>query len=228
MHQITAVPPDFFQPSASLESKVDGLLAAAMKGGSDAFEDFYNATIRHLLPTVRRICGDDHADDVLADTYFQIWQTMHTYDGVRGGAVAWLRMVAASRARDRARRERVRHGGLSGALDYDPDGCVCDNPGPAEIAQTRQEQQRLYEALNGLPAREQGVLRMYIDDRTHDEISAAMGLPVGTVKTVILRSRVRLHGRITASTRDILNEKAELTQLSGVKCVCDPGPCGCR
>jgi RNA polymerase sigma factor (sigma-70 family) len=207
MPQITAVSPDFFQAPANLELTVDGLLAAAVKGGSDAFEDFYNATIRHLLPTVRRICGDDHADDVLADTYFQIWQTMHTYDCVRGGAVAWLRMVAASRARDRARRERVRHGGLSGALEYDPDGCACANPGPAEIAQTRQEYRRLHEALNGLPAREQGVLRMYMDDSTHDEISAAMGLPVGTVKTVILRSRVRLRGIINVSTRNTPNEK---------------------
>lgn len=149
---------------------------------------------------LRRICGDAYADDVLADTYFQIWQTMHTYDCVRGGAVTWLRMVAGSRARDRARRERVRHGGLSSAVEYDADGCACANPGPAEIAQTRQEQQRLHEVLSGLPDREQNVLRMYLDDCTHDEISLAMALPVGTVKSVILRSRARLRGIIFMST----------------------------
>ena len=207
MRSIVVRSPDFFQAAANLETTADGLLQAAMNGSADAFEDFYNATIRHLLPAVRRICGEAYADDVLADTYFQIWQTMHTYDCVRGGAVTWLRMVAGSRARDRARRERMRHGGLSGAVEYDADGGACANPGPAEIAQTRQEQQQLHEALRCLPAREQNVLRMYMEDCTHDEISLAMALPVGTVKTVILRSRARLRGIISVSTRKPQNDK---------------------
>lgn len=198
MRDIPVLPPDLFDEQPGLDATADGLLAAATQGSARAFEEFYNTTIRQLMPGVRRICGDAYAEDVLADTYFQVWQSLHTYDSVRGGALVWLRMIASSRARDRARRERVRHGGLSGAMDYDPDMTVCAQPGPADLAETRQEHERLHAALTGFPARERTVLRMYMDDCTHDEISVAMGMPVGTVKTVILRSRARLRGIISA------------------------------
>ncbi len=176
------------------DSQLDMLLAAARTGDALAFERFYNATVRLLLPVVRAICGDNHAEDVVADTYVQAWTSMESFDAVRGNSVGWLKMIARSRARDRVRRERVRHGRLMGAVEYDADNFPDTAPGPAEQAECRQQLRCLDSALDSLSRRDSGIMGLYMQECSHTEIASATGTPVGTVKTVISRARAKVRG----------------------------------
>jgi len=178
--------------------EVTRLLHLARGGDIAAFEAFYNETILQIMPTVRRVCGEVHADDVLSDTYFQVWSSLASFDDARCDAMGWLRMIASSRARDRMRCERVRHAGLDGAIEHDADSIEHQQPGPQELAETRQLTARLDRAIQTLPARERQVMGLYINDQSHSEISSRMNLPLGTVKTVISRSCTHLRGMMLA------------------------------
>lgn len=60
-------------------------------------------------------------------------------------------------------------------------------------------------AIDGLPAREKLVVELsYLEGYTHKQIAGRVGLPLGTVKTLIRRGRKRLRavleGEETAQT----------------------------
>lgn len=185
------------QPDPELDQRLADLLRAAGGGDQCAFEAFYEATIRLVLPSVRRICGDAHAEDALADAYVQAWTTAQTFDASRGSALAWIRMIAGSRGRDRMRAERHSHGGLDGALPHDADEQPDDACGPDEILHNVQACARLRAAVSALPARERMLIGLaYYREFTQQQISDETGLPLGTVKTLMRDSHARLHAML--------------------------------
>src|SRR5687768_12450853 len=56
------------------DAALAGLLAECAHGDGHAFELFYKATARRTLVTVRAIAGSPYAEDVLSDTYLQVWR----------------------------------------------------------------------------------------------------------------------------------------------------------
>lgn len=169
-------------------------LRAAAGGDGRAFEQFYNATARHTLAVVRRIVGDAYAEDVLAECYFQAWRNAAQFDEGRGAPLAWLMTLARSRALDRLRQEQLRHGGATGAPEFDADAheAPCA-PGPDVLLESVQARTRLHAALGDLSAHERWVLGLaYFRELSQSEIAARTGLPLGTVKSLMTRGQHKL------------------------------------
>lgn len=180
--------------SASRDEQLAALVTASASGDAQAFERFYNCTVRHALAVVRRIAGDVHAEDVLSDCYFQAWQNAGRFDAQRGSALTWLLTMARSRALDRLRQEALRHGGLAGAPRFDADTHEeSSTPGPEALLDSLQTCTALRAALARLSANERWVLGLaYFRDCTHAQIAAQTGLPLGTVKSLITRAQHKL------------------------------------
>ncbi|MBI5276000.1 MAG: sigma-70 family RNA polymerase sigma factor [Burkholderiales bacterium] len=182
------------------DERLAGLLRAAAGGDGRAFEAFYTATARHAIAVVRRIAGDALAEDVLADCYFQAWRNAAQFDAARGSAITWLLTMARSRALDRIRQETLRHGGLTGAPDFD--ASVVEQgqaPGPEELLESVESRTRLHAALRELSANERWVLGLaYFRDFTQSEIATITCMPLGTVKSLMTRAQHKL--RETLST----------------------------
>lgn len=179
------------------------LLAAAAQGDARAFEEFYRLTIDLATAVVRRIAGPNQTEDVLSDAYFQAWQQARQFDPLRGSALSWFLTTARSRALDRWRAERLRHGGLDGAPEFDAPALQDEaSPGPDTLLEATQAGQHLHAALTRLSANERWVLGLaYYRDLTHSEIAALTGLPLGTVKSLISRSQSKLREALTPATR---------------------------
>lgn len=168
-------------------------LRAAAGGDARAFEHFYEATSRQAFAVVRRIAGDNHAEDVLADAYFQAWRSAAQFDPARGTALTWLLTLARSRALDRVRQETLRHGGTLGTPAHDGEQERCPRPGPDELLESVEAHTRLHCALRDLSANERWVLGLaYFRDLTQTQIAAETGLPLGTVKSLMTRSQHKL------------------------------------
>ncbi|MFI4926612.1 MAG: RNA polymerase sigma factor [Burkholderiales bacterium] len=194
--------PTMHQPDPELDERLAALLISSREGDLHAFEAFYEATIRLVLPAVRRICGEAHAEDALADAYFQAWTTIHTFDAARGSALAWIRMIASSRGRDRMRTERHCHGGLDGALPHDPDQQSDGTCGPEEILQSVQACARLQAAVSTLPRAERMLIGLaYYRDRTQQQIAQETGMGLGSVKNLMRDSHARLHAILAPRSR---------------------------
>lgn len=188
---------------AERDAQLASLLQAVARGDAQAFEQFYNATVRQAMAVVRRVAGDAHAEDVLADCFFQAWRNAGQFDAARGSALAWLLTMARSRALDRMRQETLRHGGLSGAPGYDADACEkCPNPGPEQLLESTEASTRLHAALRQLSPTERWVLGLaYFGECTQSGIAAATGLPLGTVKSLMRRAQHKLRETLENGTQ---------------------------
>lgn len=185
----------FTEPTASDAARdrvLAALLRSAAAGDAKAFDQFYSATIRYAMGVVRRIAAS-HAEDVLADAYFQAWQAAAKFDPSRGSPLSWLLTIARSRALDRLRQEMLRHGGQAGAPEHDGADQPDAAPGPDELLESVQARSRLHTALADLSANERCVLGLaYFRDCSQTEVAAITGLPLGTVKSLMTRAQHKL------------------------------------
>lgn len=181
------------------------MIVAAARGDVHAFEALYDSTAGWLLSRVRRIAGDAHAEDVLAETYLQVWRSLAVYDDSRGQPLAWLATIGRSRALDKVRAERRAHGGQVDAPQCH-DTEESHDLGPEELLAIAERDSLIKLSLGALSAKEQLVLGMaYFRDCTQSEIAVLTGIPLGTVKTLITRSQQKLRVSMGAMARSVQN-----------------------
>jgi RNA polymerase sigma factor (sigma-70 family) len=157
-----------------------------------ALEALYDATSGRVYGIVLRITQRAAlAEEVVEDTYWQVWRQAPRYDAARGRPLTWLLAMARSRAIDALRRDdRFRHEALpeEGVAD-DGDGA----PPPQDLLDATRGAAALHAVLERLdPRARQLVSLAFFRGLTHEEIAAREALPLGTVKSLIRRSRQQL------------------------------------
>lgn len=173
------------------DEQLAGWLRRAADGDASAFERFHDATAGYAHALARRLLHEADVDDVLADSYFQAWREAARFDPLRGSAVTWLLSRVHSRAIDLRRRQR-RDGPPPPEADT-LDRHASDLPGPDELLALAQAGTRLASALAGLSAPERWVLGLaYYRELSHAATAEATGLPLGTVKSLLLRAQQKL------------------------------------
>jgi RNA polymerase sigma-70 factor (ECF subfamily) len=177
------------------------MIGAAARGDAKAFEALYDSTSGWLLHRVRRISGDAHAEDVLAEVYLQVWRSLPSFDASRGQPLAWLATIGRSRALDKLRTERRAHGGQLEA----PGGEAAEEShdlGPEELLVIAERNSLLKLSMGALSCKERLVLGMaYFRDCSQSEIAVLTGMPLGTVKTLITRSQHKLRIAMAAGAK---------------------------
>ncbi len=170
------------------------LLHAASEGSAGAFETFYDRTAAYSNAFARRMVRPDDLDDVLADAYFQAWREAARFDPARGSAVTWLLTLVRSRALDLLRRQRALARVETAVEDpEDASDAPSGLPGPDEVLAVARAGSRLHAALATLSVNERWVLGLvYFRDLTQAQIAACTGIPLGSVKSLLLRSQAKL------------------------------------
>lgn len=143
----------------------------------------HERAVRHFL---RRLCAGDHAraDDLAQDCFLKAWRHLRSYQG-RGRFVSWLLRIAWQGFVD----DRRRHGANLDELSIDTDELASDEGGPEQAADAAVLQRRLA-ALR--PAESGALLLHYHYGQSHAEIAETLELPLGTIKSLILRARAKL------------------------------------
>lgn len=214
LHLLWSRPHDFFAPDVSMPEPADAvspssvealdaqrrlrderlaaLLARSATGDAPAFEAFYDACVVHARTLARRILRDGELDDVLSDAFFQAWREAARFDARRGTAMGWLLTIVRTRALDSLRQRRTHTGD-----DADVAEIASDAPGPPDLLAQAQAGSLVHRALAELSAQERWLLSLaYYRDLTHAQIAAATALPLGTVKSSLLRAQHKLRERL--------------------------------
>jgi RNA polymerase sigma-70 factor, ECF subfamily len=163
---------------------VAGVEREAMTAGG-SFEEFYGATVSRILGQMFLVTGDLHvAEELVQEAFTRAslrWSHLRAYDRPE----AWVRRVAMNLAADRARSLRRQTRAL---LRLGPPPVV-----PAVSVETL----ALVEALRALPVRQrQAIVLHYLVDLPVQEIAQPLGVPAGTVKTLLARGRRALAARL--------------------------------
>jgi RNA polymerase sigma-70 factor (ECF subfamily) len=181
--------------NAESRSAREALTAALVRSGQGdraAFRQVYEATAAKLFGVILRICRDrEVAEEVLQEVFVAVWRRADRYDPVRGvSPITWLCAIARNRAIDRARTlgRRAPDRPLDEAAE------ISDARPLADAAVERSEEHaRLERCLDELePKHAQAVRTAFFDGLTYESLAEAFGVPLGTMKSWIRRSLIRL------------------------------------
>ncbi len=189
---------------AQIDEALVGRIAA---GDESAVAELYDRHIAIAWAIARRITGDDGAArEVVQDVFVHVWQRAATFDPRRASVEGWLVQVSRSRAIDRRRRDgAARRGGgqVHNALEHCRELPSADD---TEIAALRSAHARdVAGALAALSEDHRVVIvAAYFEGLSQQEIAERLGVPVGTVKTRVLRALQRLRHLLEDAQIEVL------------------------
>lgn len=166
------------------------LLEACAAGSRSALAQLYQATSPQLYGLALRMVGRrDLAEEVLQDAFVAVWRHAQSFDRRRGPAFGWLAAIVRNHAIDMLRRH-----GREAPLDPVATAALADPaPGPHDHAARSESVRLLADCLAELeegPRR--SILLAYYEGLTYEEVARRLVTPIGTVKSWIRRSLMRL------------------------------------
>jgi RNA polymerase sigma-70 factor (ECF subfamily) len=167
---------------------------AAMQSCMDTYGGLMWSLARRFCPTA------SEAEDAVQEAFISVWENAERYDPSKGAEVTFVAMIARRRLIDRGRRYQ-RHERVIAevrAQERPPEESQREvNP----VAATVDEAGRAMEAMASLNESQQRVLRLAIHQGlTHEQISVATDLPLGTVKTHARRGLMRIREMLSEAT----------------------------
>ncbi len=171
------------------------VVALAMSGDDGAFNELVQRRQKRVRDMLRRLC-DNHslADDLAQQTFVQAWRGIRALrdPGAFGG---WLKRVAVNVWLAETRR-------VLAPID-DDEGAFLAVADPAPSPERRAGGIDLERALARLgPGERLCVVLAHGEGMTHAEIAEATGLPLGTVKSHVLRGSDKLKQLYAGVNRD--------------------------
>ena len=186
--------------------KLTRLLRETAQSNEAAFKALYDATAPRLLAVAITMMRDsDLAEDVLQDAFVQVWHRAGEFHADRGSVLTWLTTIVRYRAIDLLRKRR-RGGGTarsqpddvdSGHIDYlirhDEKGDDDRQPGPLAFAISHEENSNLHDCVDRLSdSQQRSVALAFFRGFTHQELADCLAEPLGTIKSRLRRSLMRL------------------------------------
>jgi RNA polymerase sigma factor (sigma-70 family) len=163
---------------------------------SPSFDEAFREEAPALHRYLRRRVGVATAEELTAETFataFRLWERFDASRPVR----PWLYGIAANLLRHlwRSEERQLRAYARTGV-----DPVTDDLDASIARADASRHTRRLAAALAGLRPRERELLLLHAwADLTDAEIAAALGLPIGTVKSRLSRTRERLRNQLDPS-----------------------------
>ena len=163
-----------------------------------AFSALYDRLSGPLYSLALKMLGDaSDAQDALQEVFVQIWSRAGTYDPEKSSVFSWAVLLTRSRAIDRLRaRDRRLRVVVSSAADENKVAEATDAStveSAADTANKKDEAAHVRSLLNNLPEDQRQAIELaFFGHRTHHEIAAQLGQPLGTVKARIRRGLFKL------------------------------------
>jgi len=173
------------------------LLRQIAGGDRTAFAEFYDRHTTLMFSVASRILNNPgDAEDVLQETFLQIWEKAGKFDPALGKASSWAATLVRNKAIDKIRASQRRsrlaeEAGTAQAIANDVADTVNENlhgPEQARIIQT---------AIVELPGEQRQAIELaYFSGLTQDEISKKLNTPLGTIKARIRRGLLKLRDQL--------------------------------
>ena len=187
------------------------LIDRARDGDRSAFDQLVLKYEARAYQYAFRLTRDPkQAGDVVSDAFLRVYSALKNFRG-QSAFSTWLYRIVTNCFLDRKKRDKD---GNNVSLDSSVnigDGEVerqyeDDSDGPAEIAERNARETAIQDALGSMPEYQRAMLIMYhVEGLSYEEISDALDLPIGTVKSRLNRARVAL--------REQLSQNSELFQM---------------
>lgn len=186
-----------------------GLIQDALRGELDAFNRLVLAYQEMAFNLAYRMLSDEAAaEDATQTAFISAYRNLKQYRG--GSFRAWVMRMVTNTCYDELRRRQRRPTIPLEPFNSDEDEEVESptwladhNPTPDEEIETRELEAAIQHCIQDLPEEFRAVVILVdVQGMDYNEVSQAMGKPLGTIKSRLARARLRL--------RDCLAGFAEL------------------
>lgn len=169
------------------------LLRLMVAGDQSALATLYQHRGPLLYSLMRRMLGDEmEAQEVMQDTFIQIWRRAAVYDPARSAPLAWMLLIARGLAVDRLRARGRRQTHLA-AYEAEVAALEFEWVGRSRPVEQEELAKVCAAALHRLPeAQAQALQLAFLRGWTHEEIAQAKQEPLGTIKARIRRGLLAL------------------------------------
>ena len=156
------------------------LIGRAQAGEAIAFEQLASLHAARLWRCALALGKDSHwAEDLAQETLVEAWRSLGRFDG-RCRFSTWLYGILRHRFLKGRRRQNAVRLSASDALGQEQ----CAACSPDRSAETSEDARRVRQAVADLPEEHRLVVELrFFAGATLDEIAAALGCPLGTVKS---------------------------------------------
>src|SRR5215471_11881272 len=165
------------------------LLERVAQGDVGALMAIYDQHASRAITIAFRILRNrEEAEDIVQETFLEVWRRAAQFDPGRGGAVAWVVTIARSRAIDRLRARTIAGKTIASATE-DAQGLLPPPP-PSPAVET---ERRRAAALGALPAAQRRTIELaYFEGLSQSEIAVRTASPLGTVKMRVKLAMAKL------------------------------------
>jgi RNA polymerase sigma-70 factor, ECF subfamily len=185
------------EPSAAIgqqagveRDRSDAAVIASSLGDAARFGEIFDRHFAEINRYPARRVGTQLADEIAAETFVVAFRARGRYDPAAADARPWLFGIAANLLRRHWRTERRRLRAYA-RTGVDPVGDECSDVERRLDADAAAP--ALAAALASLSANEREVLLLFAwADLSYAEISAALGVPPGTVRSRLSRARAHV------------------------------------
>src|SRR5512139_942155 len=173
---------------------------AVVQDDRHAFAELVRRHQSSVRACLRKLTGGNHAlaDDLAQETFVLAWRNLKSFRH-EAAFPTWLYRIATNCwLADARRRKEELLGDVAGDADEESlaatlGGSVPDHAPGRELALD------LDRAMLALSEGERAaIVQCYHNDLSHEEAAYVLGIPVGTVKTHILRGKQKLKARLAA------------------------------
>ncbi|MGA8185978.1 MAG: RNA polymerase sigma factor [Terriglobia bacterium] len=147
-------------------------------GNADAFDAWYRETAPRLRSFLRHLLANEQAvEDVMQETFTQIWHRPHRFDPDRGSPRAYLFGAARRQAAEWRRKQHA-----------------ADEPEFEPLAPSRVEiASMVTEAFNRLTLEHRTILWLReVEGQSYEELAMILDVPLGTVRSRLFAAREAL------------------------------------
>jgi len=176
------------------------LIERAKSGDERAFTELYHRYRQTVYNFSYNVCHNkDYADEVVQDTFINVYRKLHQYDG-RAKFSTWLYSIVVNNCQMHNRRTRLEQATISieelGTPTDETEPTTTELPAsddlrPDAIVMNRELEEALHRALQKLPLdyRLPYILRE-LEGLTGEEAAAVMGLSLPAFKSRLHRARM--------------------------------------
>jgi RNA polymerase sigma factor (sigma-70 family) len=165
------------------------------------FEDLVREHQAMVFRTLLRLTGSrEHLDDLAQDVFLRLYRALPSFRG-EALVTTYLYRIAVNVAQDEWKRRRRDSATVSISDETSAWEDRLQHPGrnAEELIEEREFAEWVEGQLQRLSQVERAVLVLYHqEERSYEQIAAALGLPIGTVRTHLHRGRKKLREGIQA------------------------------
>lgn len=173
------------------------LLRQIAAGDRSSFAEFYDRHSTLMFSVACKILNDSgEAEDVLQETFLQIWEKAAKFDPKLGKASSWAVILVRNKAIDRIRASQ-RRARLVEEAGVEQITIINVTDTANETVYGHEKANLINTAIVELPVEQRQAIELaYFSGLTQDEISKKLNQPLGTIKARIRRGLLKLRDQL--------------------------------